>query len=362
MKLGFLNPLYARQGPYACAYLDTSRDLDDPDRAVERRRSRLRADLASQGADPATVGAVFRMVEGDRDPSGGQGRAVFAAHGRLALTAALPRPPRRDSARFAMLPDAMPLALQRAPDVPYLAAAVRHTDPDGRRMEVTWQAGRWPAGRVAEGNRRRQRVPADELGQAATAVARHLTELSDRTGAEIIVLSGDRWARDTITRELPPRLRGRTARIHRDNGWSPRNERALLEDELDYLLGGRLAEADRALVSRFRAARARRDGAAEGLAATVAALRDGHVAAVLVDELFDPHLPLHVGLTPRQLALTRCELAAHGVASGWPEETGAALVRAMVCGGAELVVVPRVELPLADGVGVLLRTPEGGPS
>ncbi|GLW73417.1 hypothetical protein Kpho02_57160 [Kitasatospora phosalacinea] len=362
MKLGFLGPLYARQGPYACAYLDTSRDLDDPDRAVERRRSRLRADLAAQGADPATIGAVSRAVGGDLDPSGDQGRAVFAAHGRLALTAALPRPPRRDSARFTMLPDVMPLALQRAPDIPYLAAAVRHTGAGGRGMEVTWQAGRWPATRVADGNSRRRRVPADERGRAATTVARHLTELSDRTGAEVIVLSGDRWARDTIARELPPRLRGRTARIHRGNDWSPRDERTLLEDELDYLLGGRLAEADRAVVRRFLTSRARRNGAAEGLAATVAALRDGRVAAVLVNELFDPHLPLHVGVTPRQIALTQRELAAHGVVSGWSEETGAALVRAMVGGGAELVVVPRVELPLADGVGVLLRTPEGGPS
>lgn len=66
MKLAFLGPLYARPGPSTGAYLDTSRDVDDPDRAIDGRRRRVHDELAAQDADMTTTGAVAHAVGTDR--------------------------------------------------------------------------------------------------------------------------------------------------------------------------------------------------------------------------------------------------------------------------------------------------------
>ncbi|MDW4909236.1 hypothetical protein RB628_28825 [Streptomyces sp. ADMS] len=124
VELTFLDPVYARPGPYACAYLDTSRDIPDPEAAISLRRRHLREDLAGQGADDATVAAVADVAGSDREIAGRHGQAIFASQGHLALVEEVPDPPAHDAARFSALPDVMPLAVQHAPDIPYAAATV----------------------------------------------------------------------------------------------------------------------------------------------------------------------------------------------------------------------------------------------
>ncbi|WP_449345028.1 hypothetical protein [Streptomyces narbonensis] len=53
MRLSFLEPLYAEPGPYASVYLDTSRDVERPEREIALRWERLRESLSRQGADRA---------------------------------------------------------------------------------------------------------------------------------------------------------------------------------------------------------------------------------------------------------------------------------------------------------------------
>ncbi|PLW66364.1 hypothetical protein GQS52_00590 [Streptomyces sp. SCUT-3] len=359
MELTFLSPLYARQGPFACVYVDTSRDVEDPDRAIELRRRHLKEELEAQGADPATTGTLARTVGTDQDVPGPHGQAVFAAHGRLALAEELPRPPTRDRARFTMVPDAMPLALQHAPDIPYAAVVMRRVPEAGREtaqqdLEVEFQTGRWPVARVAAGERTLRRVPAGDWRQEAGPVAGELAELADRGEAETIVLSGDLWARGVLTRELPGRLRERVIGIESD-GRAAEPGRALLEEELDYLFRGRANTRDQARIEAFRARTARGGGAAEGLVAVVEALREGRADALLVNDPADLSVRLWVGTAPKQIGLSDAELNAYGVHSGWEEPADAALLRAAVGTRAELVVVPREELPMTDGLGVLLR-------
>ncbi|MFI9344723.1 hypothetical protein ACIG0D_26170 [Streptomyces sp. NPDC052773] len=125
MKLSFLDPLFATPGPWASVYLDTTRNGDDPDGAVAARWRHQRDALLAQGADIATVTALEEAVGTSDAP----GQALFAAHGRLALAADLPDPPERDHARFDPLPDALPLALRRAPDIPYAAITITRWEP-----------------------------------------------------------------------------------------------------------------------------------------------------------------------------------------------------------------------------------------
>lgn len=359
MKLAFLKPLYARQGPIACAYVDTSRDIEDPDHAIELRWRQLRRELENQGADPATTTALDEVVGTDGDVPGPHGQAVFAAHGQLILAQELPEPPARDRARYSVLPDAMPLALQRAPDIPYAAVAVRYLLESERAaadedLEVELQNGHWPTSRIGGGERDLRRLPAGRWRLEADGMARRLMELVDRGEAEVIVIAGDVWGRGVLVNKLPKRLRDRIIAMDAQAPVALPG-RALLEQELENVFRWRMTELDRARLEMFLARRAGRGGTAEGLMAVVDALRRGQVEALLINDAVSLGTRLWVGTAAKQIGLSENELHAHGVQHCWEEPADTALIRAVVGTGAELIVVPSEELPLADGVGALLR-------
>ncbi|MFF4568211.1 hypothetical protein [Streptomyces sp. NPDC001410] len=363
MELTFLDPVYARPGPYACAYLDTSRDVRNPEAAIRLRRRHLREDLAQQGADNATVAVVSDVAGTDREVSGRHGQAIFASHGHVALVEELPDPPAHDAARFSALPDVMPLAVQHAPDIPYAAATMhRVARPETgapEELEVDIQTGRWPSSTVAPGTRHHRSGPAARWPHGAAEVAGELAELVHRTHAEVIVLSGDAWALNVLVNRIPGPLRERVVTVAGD-GHTAGEGRALLEQELSEVFRGRMSERDQARVETFRARRTQHADAVEGMPAVVAALQRAQAGALLLNTPVDPPVRLWVGSEPTQIALSAADLESFGVLGFQEVPPGAALIRALVRTGAELVVVPREELPLEDGVGVLLRYTEPG--
>ncbi|MEU9379569.1 hypothetical protein AB0D38_00565 [Streptomyces sp. NPDC048279] len=363
MELTFLDPVYARPGPYACAYLDTSRDVRDPEGAIRLRRRHLREDLAQQGADNATVAVVSDVAGTDRQVSGRHGQAIFASHGHLALVEELPDPPAHDAARFSALPDVMLLAVQHAPDIPYAAATVhRVAHPEAsapEELEVDFQTGRWPSSTVAPETRHHRSGPAAKWPHGAAEITGELTELIRRGRAEVIVLGGEGWARNVLENRLPDSLRERVVTVAGD-GHAAGEGRALLEQELSEVFRGRMSERDRARVETFRARRTQHADAVEGMAAVVAALQRAQAGALLLNTPVDLPLRLWAGSEPTQIALSSAELESLGVLGFQEESPGAALIRAMVRTGAELVVVPREELSLGDGVGALLRYTDPG--
>ena len=451
MRLSFLDPLYAQPGPYSSAYLDTSTDVGPDDieeqrKAVELRWRHLRDQLAAQGADPATVAAMADVVGSDLDLAGRHGQAIFAAGGRLALAAELPDPPARDVARHDPLPDTMPLVLERAPSIPYIAVLVtrgrRQPSPpageqavadrgageqaaedrplggeEGRLagrsgpatraalastfIEVTIQPGCWPISKVTPSMSVRRRAPLTSWRRASAQIARELEDMARAEGAEVIAVAGDTWARGDLVNQLPKVLRNRVRFLNADGAAVAGDRRPaagaeagqgaaapgggagagagagvgevesnqpLLGDRLRELFRGRMAARDRAQVEIFLAQRARNPEALEGMAATVAALRRGQARAVLINPPrtpFERVLPgsLWIGPEPTQIALSAEELRSLGVDEPREEPADAALIRAIVGTGAELVVVSRSDVAPADGVGVLLRytDPATGP-
>ncbi|MBA2806904.1 hypothetical protein E0500_005445 [Streptomyces sp. KM273126] len=365
MELTFLGPVYARPGPYACAYLDTSRDIPAPEAAINLRRRHLRENLARQGADNTTVAVVADAAGMDREVSGRHGQAIFASHGRLALVEELPDPPVHDTARFGALPDVMPLVVQHAPDIPYAAAAV-HRVPRSEagkpeELEVDFQSGRWPSSRVTPGIRHHRSGPAAEWPCAAAEIAGELAELVHRGGAEVVVLGGDVWARNVLVNRLPEPLRERAVTVAGD-GHVAGEGRALLEQELSNVFQGRMRARDQAQVETFRARRSRHTGAGEGMAAVVAALQRGQASALLLNTPVELPMRLWAGSEPTQMALSAADLESFGVLDFHEEPPGAVLMRALVRTDAETVVVEREELPLENGVGVLLRYTGSGVS
>lgn len=362
MRLSFLEPLYAEPGPYVSVYLDTSRDVEHPERAIALRWQRLRESLTRQGADRALLNALEDAVGADAEVPGVHGQAVFAAHGTLVLDGELPRPPEHDSARYSTLPDAMPLVSQHVPEIPYLAVVVHYgglpTAETHGWVIVEAETGAWPTSTVTPGERLHRRVAVATWHHAALRLGHRLDELARRAHADAVVVGGDEWACNVLIRRLPHALRDKVVRV---GGRTPTDTgRALLEPQLDGVFRGRMAAHDRELVEIFIGRRALDGPMAEGLAATVAALQRGQVAALLLNRPPGSSLRLWVGPQPTQLALTEVELTSFGVRAPREEPADEALVRALVGTGAELVVVPESKLGLYEGVGALLRYADPG--
>ncbi|MEU6810117.1 hypothetical protein ABZ920_14180 [Streptomyces sp. NPDC046831] len=370
MRLSFLDPLYAAEGPVASVCLDTSRDIDDPDRAIELRWRHAREKLAAEGADRATLSALGGGVGADRDVDGPHGQALFAADGQVLLAQELPRPPERDTARYSRLPDAMPLAVQRAPDISYLAVVISREGPadagpgagpsgEADSVVASLQAGRWPASTVAPQPVSSYAMPAAQWQQGAVRV----TEAAERAvrdhGSEVIVVwaqQGDPWPRGVFVNRLPPELHERVITVDGEEPPRAAPGRALLEQDLANLLDGRLGDRDRTHFDRYLAQRSRHRASCEGMAAAVRALQRGQVQALFVNDQPGPSpARLWTGPEPTHIALSAEELEAFGAPAVAQEPADALLIRAAAHTGAELVVVPYEELALDDGVGALLR-------
>jgi hypothetical protein len=361
VELGFLEPLYAEPAPVACAYLDTSRDIDDPDKAIELRWRHLRDQLTAQGADAPTVAALADAVGTDQQVSGRHGQAIFAQHGRVLLAEELPNPPVRETARYTPLPDALPLAVQHAPDIPYVAVAIsrvnhRGTSTEPEELDLDFQAGRWPASSVAPETCHRRRVTAADWPREAARIAEEVASLAQHSGAERIILCGDSWARGVLAHRMPKHLRDHLAPgAHDGQREEAEAGRALLESQLRELFQRATSERDRTLVGEFHARRARQDGQVEGMAAVVAALQRGQAKTMLLNTPVELPAPLWAGPEPTQLALSEEDLRSFGVHSPQKQPAGAALIRALTRTGGELIVLPREDLPLAEGIAVLPR-------
>lgn len=362
MRLSFLEPLYAEPGPYASVYLDTSRDVEHPERAIALRWGRLRESLSRQGADRELLTALEEVVGTDTEVPGVHGQAVFAAHGTLVLDGELPRPPEHDSARYSTLPDAMPLVTQHVPEIPYMAVVVHYgglpTAETHGWVTLEAETGTWPTSTVTPGERLHRRVAVATWHRTCLRLGHRLDERARRAHADAVVVGGDDWACNVLVRRLPHTLRDKVVRV---GGPTPTDtRRALLESQLDAVFRGHMAAHDRELVDIFIGRRALGGPVAEGPAATVAALQRGQVAALLLNRPPGSDLRLWVGSQPTQLALTETELTSFGVRAPREERADEALVRALVGTGAELVVVPESQLRLDEGVGALLRYADPG--
>ncbi|MEU1593384.1 hypothetical protein ABZ468_11095 [Streptomyces sp. NPDC005708] len=359
MRLSFLEPLYKQSGPFASVYLDTSRDsaIEDPDAAIALRWRHLRDALMSEGADQGSITAVTRMVGCDTDVPGTHGQAMFTAHGRLALLDELPTPPARNTAHFGTLPDTMPLIIQHAPGLPYLAIHVhysgRHSTDATGTVRVDAEVGTWPLTKVTPAHRLHEDVPVADWLHASEVIGRELEGHARRIGAEEVVVAGDIWARGILIRRLPASLRGQVTAVVGVGESTP--GRALMEHRLESLFGGRMTAHDRTLLDAFLAQQARDGASAEGLSAAISALQRGQVRALFLNDHPESRLRLWVGPDPRQLAFTEQELRSYGVRDVREERADAALTRALVSTRAELVLVPEEQLRLRERVGVLLR-------
>ncbi|HSR84926.1 MAG TPA: Vms1/Ankzf1 family peptidyl-tRNA hydrolase [Streptosporangiaceae bacterium] len=373
MDLGFLRRLYDGMGDYVSVYLDTDRIHEgNNSEATQIRWDDARRELAAAGADEISLDAVAELV-GDRDEVA-PGRAMFARNGAVVFTGALDAPPRREIARFAALPHLMPLLAQHRPPIPHVRVSATRTGGEvvaiGGSGDVwrDWMSGRqWPVHKVKVGGWSQDKIQrrAEETWEEnAKELAAEVIAAADRVGARHVIISGDVRVRTMLLEHLSVPLRESSALVDKEvtadssamadaankalSDWADRDRRARFEDWGTYLA---------------------HDQAVQGLAQTLTALRNGQVADVFVAD--NPHSTATAWIGPggADVAATREELAARGVAEPVGDRADAAIVRAIATTEAELHFLPEdlvvggdpaacggVARPL-DGIGATLRFP-----
>jgi hypothetical protein len=369
MKLDFLRPLVDRPGPWASVYLDASRAHENADHEIDLRWRALRSALAEQGCDDKTIEATEAALRSHPYQPGRYGLAIFAHSGEVAVVETLPAPPPSDEAYVGPLPHLMPLIAQRGEEVPYVRVLADRTGADvdaiaaggvPRHREVT-ASETFPMRKVHVGgwsHRRYLQAVEETWKRNAGDVAAAAVDLAETVDAEVIVVGGDVRAVQTFTGRLPKRWQDRV--VSTDAG---SRHAGADEDALDDVTVQAIADvADRHLreaLDRFRAQLA--DGTAStGLTDVVARLQRGQVDTVLLVD--DPSSTDMLWIDPDDPTVISVDdhvLREAGVGNPQKVRADAALVRAIVGTGAQLVLVGPDEAPLEHGIGAVLRYADG---
>jgi hypothetical protein len=372
VDLSFLQSLYAVPGPFAAAYLDTSWDTEDAGRAIALRWRAQREALAEQGADEPTLKAMDDVVGTETGVPGEHGHAIFAAGGEVVFEHLLPHAPRRQTARWSHLPHAMPLVMQLSDTVPYVVvlanrvgADITAYGPNGSEAAEVHVDGETfdirkvqPGGYAGWSQRRFQRRAENVWEHNAKLVAEQVDELVGATGARVLAVAGDVRARAALKEHLGKR----SLRVLTEVETGARAAGAAAEP-LNRRIGQLLAEAGAvgrlSHIMRFQQERGHHDRAVEGLKSVTAALRRAQVAELLLRDDPSSTAMLWIGSEATDLAVEPSELPNTDGAAPVEDRADAAILRALVCTGAGLLAVgPEMShemLPLADGVGALLR-------
>jgi hypothetical protein len=362
MRLGFLRRLYEGTGSYASVYLDASRDTDGAEEvALHWQAARER--LSEAGAGQATLSAVARELTslGHSAP----GLAAFARAGTAMFAAPLPHPPRREISRYAPLPHLMPLLAQSPPQVPHVQVladraggeivAVRTPD-DITKEEVA--GSNWPVHRTSVGGwsqDRYQRSVEEAWAENAKQLAEAVMAAAQQIGAGLVVVGGDIRARSLLLAQLSTPLRESAVIVDREVAADSAQMAAAAEEAVRT----RTDDETRRRLGDFRARLGTRQ-ATEGLAETLAALRDGQASDVFIAD--DPSSTdlAWIGPDPAQVAASEAELRERGVEPVTTDRADAAIIRAAASTDAELHFVPDGEQPPRHGIGALLRYPVAG--
>ena len=369
MNLNYLRPLYERSGPWVSIYLDATRTSEDGGHEVGLRWQALRGRLAEQGADEATLDAVSAAVEQHPYQPGRYGLAIFASDGEVAYIEELSAPPPADEAWFEPLPHAMPLVVQRGEHIPYVRVVADRTGADLEAFSVDGTQRRrrvsggetFPIRKVQAGgwsHRRYQQAAEEAWKRNAGDVAAAAVDLAEAVGAEVVVVGGDVRAVQMFGGQLPRRWQDRLVRTDAGSRHAGADESGF-EDVAVQAVADLSDRHTRDAIERYEAQRGT-GSASTGLADVVTRLQRGQVDTVLLiddqsstDVLYvAPDDPTLVDVDPEVLRQS-------GVPDPRRVRADSALLSAIACTGADLVLVGEGEVKLDHGIGAVLRYADG---
>ncbi|MGH3788961.1 MAG: Vms1/Ankzf1 family peptidyl-tRNA hydrolase [Pseudonocardiaceae bacterium] len=383
--------LAVHPGPIASIYLEVSRDRDGAPQQVRLRWQALAAQLREQGADEKTIDAASGAALEPHSQPGGAGRAVFAADGRVLHQADLPKPPRREFARWATLPHLLPLLAQLPEYVPHVMVRLGRTtatitgfDRTGREVLDGPDKGQnHPVHKTGGGGAAHysmQHRTEEVWARNARAFAADVDRAVATLHAELVVLTGDVRARSLVRDELGEHSQAITEQVP-GPGPDDHTTDHTVDDEVRRLAAERAADRTRKVIEQFEQELGRSGGlGVTGLGPVVHGLQRNQVDTVLLRDDPTSELRIWIGPEPMQLALTEDELREIGAPVLGQDRADAALIRAMAGSGADLVLLPPSphngtgdnepeqtgsaaggapppggQSELADGIGALLR-------
>jgi hypothetical protein len=386
MKIDWLKPLLAHDGPFTSVYIDATRADEAGGQHVEERWKGLRRTLESAGAPARLLDRIGEAVARPTWVPGVRGRFLVAGADDILVDKMLVDPPARDKATFGDLPDLLPAAHAADQSVARLVVEVNREGADltfvesaravggsidafrravegGHDELVKAHAGGWS-------QRRFESRAEDSWERNAEAVAAEIDRLVLEKGPEVVILTGDVRSVPLVHRALGKSAADLVVEVpggSRNDGVKEDVFRARLNETFDAFRAKR-----RAFVLDTFLEEHGRDGATvSALDDVVSVLQRGQVAELIfyeteaqTAERFADRT-LWIGPELLQVATSRSDLAAIGVTDG-AREIGAvaAILRAAFGQDAGVTFAPEdgaVDLP--DGVGAVLRwTDEGTPS
>ncbi|OBJ61507.1 hypothetical protein [Mycobacterium sp. 1423905.2] len=355
-------PLLDAPGPFASVYFDDSHDTHDAEEQLALKWRAVRDELAQQGAEESVIAEIERAVTDLRPPVGRSGRAVVASSAGVLINEHLVRPPAATIVRVSELPYLVPILEVGQAQTNYVLAIVDHAGADitvhnnGKLSSETVDGGGYPVHKAAGAENAGYGDPQLRTDEAARknmrAVADRVTELVDKTEADVVFVVGEVRSRADLLAELPERVSQRTEELQvgaRHSG----HDFDEVQDAIESALAKRqLAVLDDA-AQRFSAEVGRDSGlAAEGLGAVCSALRQGAVDTLIVGDIGDATVVADESLTT--VAPNADVLSEQGAAPDKTLRADEALPLFAISVGSALVRTDERIAP-ADGVAAVLR-------
>ncbi len=356
-----LAAIFERPGPFATVYLNTDPAIENAAQYSERRWRAQSEALAGLGAPESVLAAIDTVV-----PDAhlyGAGLGVVADGDVVAHVEHHPHPPAADLSRWSPLPSVAGMLEWRQGHVPHVLVLIdrRGADlyaTDAQGTEVHDEAGadtHLPVEKVAPGGwsqRRYQQRAEVAWEKNASAVADELVQLVERVGAQLVVVAGDVRATQLLRENLPDRVEGM---LHEVSGGRARDGSEIeIAQETARLVATAAARDTVAVLEKFREERGEHDRAADGAAATFAALQEARVEMLLVHDDPDDRRTAWFGERPADVALQRNDLIELGIEGPQEGRLVDVAVRAALGTGATVRVVPK-HGGANESIGAILR-------
>jgi peptide subunit release factor 1 (eRF1) len=356
-----LRPVVEAEGPFATVLLGTDPAEANPRPRWEQRWKTVRRTLADAGTARPTLEHLDGAAAGAYR-HGGAFYAVADAE-RLWVAESWPEPPRHEILRLAALPSLAPVLEQRQREVAHVVALVDRTGADivsierggaAHDREVTGEDGPVIRKSAPGGwSQRRYHARAEESwAHTAREIADALVAAVDDVDAEVLVLAGDVREVALVQAELPARVGDLTHVVH--GGRAAGTDEVARHHDVERLLRTAVADATVELLRKLREELGQHDRGVTGAAATVAALQQARVEALLVHDDPADTRTAWFGRAPTELGLDR-DTAGFGTDDALREGRLVDVVLRSALGtGAQARIVPTAAT-VDDGLGAILR-------
>ncbi|HET9188441.1 MAG TPA: Vms1/Ankzf1 family peptidyl-tRNA hydrolase [Acidothermaceae bacterium] len=364
MRLSHLRAVYESDGPFATAYVRTTREAATAGRQVELRARHVAAALTEKGA-PAEAGDAIAAALTDGAAGAPAQRVLVWAGGKFVFDAAMPETGNDLSVCWGPVPDLYAYVRNYANAVPHVVAVVDRVGGDltafdamGEVREVESVDGTTLHLRKVKvgdwANVHYQHQVEEHWKANAEEVAAAVERLVDEVRAEALVLAGDVRAREKLHGKLSERSQGLLSEIEhggRAEGVDEAAFDAAVHESLDQRVRGLVSERYDMFTQRL----GKGGAAAQGVADVVAAASQAKLDTLFLGLSFNPDAEAWIGPSPEHIALTREDAETLGADRAVSAPVGAALLRSTVMTDGSALAVPYEHPTLRDGIGALLR-------